>query len=879
MAVENLRGGLARPETPRAVWHQRANALVVVWLVAAAVVALAHRWVPASGWLMVHLLLLGGASTAVLVWSAHFAQAVRRRPLPGGQPHQVARLALHTVGALGVVGGLVVGAWPAVAGGAALVAAVGLWHAGAVVALSRGPAAGALGGGLGWTTRYFAASALSLPVGAALGAVMARPDAAGDLAARAYQGHVAATMLGWLGFAVVGTLVTLWPTMLRVPIGAAASAGARRAMPVLAASLGVVLAGAGVASRPVAAAGLVGYAVGLVLVARHLFAQARTRRPDTFAAWSVAAAFGWLLGSVLVWAARLLAAPGWPAAQAAVSTLVPAIAVGFAAQVLAGSLGHLVPMVLGGGPAAVRATRRVAEWGGAARLVLLNGGLALFVLPVPSLVRVGVSGLVLGALATVPVLLVRAVVVARRVRRTDPAVTPPEAPAPRPPRWPAPAAAAVLALVVVVGVVADPAAVGLGRSADDGAASTGHVVHVAVEARDMRFVPDSVEVAAGDELVLDVTNVDDTAHDLVLDSGASSGRVAPGDTAAVDVGVVGRDLDGWCSVAGHRQMGMTFTVTVADANGDANGDGDGGHATAPGHAALDLMAEPGPDFRPRDAGLAPAPAEQVHRVTLEVTEVVREVAPGVRQTLWTFGGTAPGPVLRGRVGDTFEVTLVNDGSIGHSIDFHAGALAPAEPMRTIEPGESLTYTFTATRSGIWLYHCSTMPMSLHIANGMFGAVVIDPPDLPPVDREYLLVQSELYLGGDGQSADADAVAAERPDAVVFNGYANQYDHAPLAAAAGDRVRIWVLDAGPGRASAFHVVGAQFDTVFLEGAWSLGAPGGPATTGGAQALALLPGQGGFVELVFPEPGEYPFVSHVMVDAERGAHGLVAVGPAR
>lgn len=191
-------------------------------------------------------------------------------------------------------------------------------------------------------------------------------------------------------------------------------------------------------------------------------------------------------------------------------------------------------------------------------------------------------------------------------------------------------------------------------------------------------------------------------------------------------------------------------------------------------------------------------------------------------------------------------------------------------MRTIEPGESLVYRFTATRPGMWMYHCSTMPVSLHIANGMFGAVIIDPPDLPPVDREYVMVQSELYLGPEGGEADADKVVADNPDLVVFNGYANQYDHDPLVAEVGERIRIWVLAAGPNRGSAFHIVGGQFDTVWSEGDYRL-QPG----TGGSQTLGLFPAQGGFVELEFPEPGHYPFVSHSMVDAERGAHGIVEV----
>jgi nitrite reductase (NO-forming) len=226
------------------------------------------------------------------------------------------------------------------------------------------------------------------------------------------------------------------------------------------------------------------------------------------------------------------------------------------------------------------------------------------------------------------------------------------------------------------------------------------------------------------------------------------------------------------------------------------------------------------------------------------------------------------------VGDRFVVTLVNDGTIGHSIDFHAGALAPDRPMRTLEPGQSLTYRFTARRAGIWMYHCSTMPMSAHIANGMFGAVVIEPPDLAPVDHSYLLVQSEQYYGPPGGTVDAGKVAAEQPDAVVFNGYANQYDHDPIRVEAGDRVRIWVLDAGPNRATSFHVVGGQFPTAYAEGAYLL-RDGGPDGTGGSQSLALAAAQGGFVELELDEPGRYPFVSHVMVDAERGAHGVIEV----
>src|SRR5690606_24323449 len=117
--------------------------------------------------------------------------------------------------------------------------------------------------------------------------------------------------------------------------------------------------------------------------------------------------------------------------------------------------------------------------------------------------------------------------------------------------------------------------------------------------------------------------------------------------------------------------------------------------------------------------------------------------------------------------------------------------------------------------------------------------------------------------------DIEKVATGLPDLVTFNGYAAQYDHRPLTARVGERVRLWVLDAGPNRASSFHVVGGQFDTVWAEGRYLMNR----ATDTGSQALALQPAQGGFVELVLPEAGTYPFVSHIMSDAERGAHGLL------
>ncbi len=165
-------------------------------------------------------------------------------------------------------------------------------------------------------------------------------------------------------------------------------------------------------------------------------------------------------------------------------------------------------------------------------------------------------------------------------------------------------------------------------------------------------------------------------------------------------------------------------------------------------------------------------------------------------------------------------------------------VGPDGPMRTINPGEELIYRFRAEHSGIWLYHCATAPMAVHIAAGMFGAVVIDPPSLAAVDAEYLMVQSDAYLG-DGE-VDAVKVAAGTPDLVMFNAFADQYVHRPLHAEVGDRLRIWVLDAGPNESVGFHIVGTQFDTVYKEGAYLLRA--GDPDSGGSQVLDLAVAQG-------------------------------------
>ncbi|MEP7368680.1 MAG: multicopper oxidase domain-containing protein [Dermatophilaceae bacterium] len=440
-----------------------------------------------------------------------------------------------------------------------------------------------------------------------------------------------------------------------------------------------------------------------------------------------------------------------------------------------------------------------------------------------------------------------------------------------------------LALGAVMLIVALVVAL-TGSGAGSGVASravvtAGGTQTVAVSLAGMRITPSVIEVTKGTRLVLKVKNADAMRHDLVLETGQRTALLTGGESATITVGVVTTGIAGWCNVPGHRAAGMTLSIVVTgagkaassaakvhDSGMGAMSNGASASASAP---AIDFRAPPQPGWKPYDPALQPALGAKEHRLTMTVRDTVVEVAPGVRQTLWTFNGTAPGPTLHGKVGDLFTITLVNDASMGHGVDFHAGSLAPDLPMRTIDPGKSLTYQFVASHSGAWLYHCSTMPMALHIANGMYGAVIIDPPDLPAVTHEFVVVQSELYLGPQNGTANEAKIAAEKPDAIVFNGYVNQYDHAPIRVPVGERVRVWVVDAGPQRATAFHVVGTQFDTVFKEGAYLLRA--GNPEHGASQVLDLAPAQGGFVEFVLPQPGHYPFTDHAMVDGQRGAHG--------
>ncbi len=432
----------------------------------------------------------------------------------------------------------------------------------------------------------------------------------------------------------------------------------------------------------------------------------------------------------------------------------------------------------------------------------------------------------------------------------------------------------VMALIVaVIGVVG---AFGRHSSAVDASPTT----VIEVQLADLYITPSSIDVASGATVQLHVRNAGAMAHDLKVEGTSGTQSLAPGTDETITIGPFQASTEAWCTVPGHKQAGMVMRINVtggATAGGDdgattgSTTSGSGDPATA--NATLDPAAVPAADWKPRDPVLPPKESGTVHDISFDATEKLIEVAPGVTQMMWTFNDQVPGPTLHGKIGDTFQITLTNKGTLGHSIDFHASKVAWSDEMRTIQPGESLVYKFTADYAGAFMYHCGTAPALHHIGNGMYGAIIIDPPNLAKVDKEFVMIQSELYFGPLGQPGDLTKMVDNKWDAVVFNGYHNQYKHSPLHVEADKQYRMWVVDDGPNENSAFHIVGTIFDTVFKEGAYQLQPD---ETHGGSQVLDLQPAQGGFVEFSFAEDGLYPFVTHKFSNVGKGALGFFAVG---
>jgi nitrite reductase (NO-forming) len=281
--------------------------------------------------------------------------------------------------------------------------------------------------------------------------------------------------------------------------------------------------------------------------------------------------------------------------------------------------------------------------------------------------------------------------------------------------------------------------------------------------------------------------------------------------------------------------------------------------------AVPVLREPVP-ATPFNPEAPPQPAAgQVVDVHLEAVRAKLALKPGAEQEVWTFNGQVPAPTLRVHQGDTLRITLTNkDPEMEHGLDFHAGQMDSGTFHKPIKPGESETFTFQANYPGVFYYHCSAGPVLMHIANGMFGAVIVDPPGYKPAGKEYVLIQHEWYA----HLTDLTSLITSAPAAVAFNGVPAQYLDKPLTANPGEPVRFYFVDAGPNHFSAFHVIGTIFDQVLQDG--------NPANAlHGVQTIVVPPGGAVITDLV-ADTGTYPILTHVMKDATLGALGLLKVG---
>ena len=280
-----------------------------------------------------------------------------------------------------------------------------------------------------------------------------------------------------------------------------------------------------------------------------------------------------------------------------------------------------------------------------------------------------------------------------------------------------------------------------------------------------------------------------------------------------------------------------------------------------------------------DATLAVATDANVREFIIPITHDTIEIAAGVKYEGWTFGGTVPGPTIRVREGDLVRIKVVNRSPMPHSIDFHSARIPANVAYRTFMPGDTISFEFTAKDPGAYMVHCGTPPVTMHIMQGMYFAIIVDPRGGwgTKADKEFVIIQSEFYAREDSvthqHTPDWGAAMAKNASHVTFNGRAFQYKNHPLQVDVGDRVRFFVVNAGPTFRSDFHIVGAIFDRVYADGT-----PGNALER--VQTWTIPAGGGAVFETVFAKDasgeGLYPFVTHSFADAEKGAVGIIRVG---
>lgn len=315
-------------------------------------------------------------------------------------------------------------------------------------------------------------------------------------------------------------------------------------------------------------------------------------------------------------------------------------------------------------------------------------------------------------------------------------------------------------------------------------------------------------------------------------------------------------------------------ILVLSGNALAGGMHD--HPVANGTVDAPLKIARAADDLPGSIGVRPP---QIVSVNLETVEVTGRLADNTAYHYWTFGSQVPGPFVRARVGDTINVTLTNraDSSEKHSVDFHA-ATGPGGGHYATEaaPGESKSFSFKALKAGLYVYHCVEPEAAEHIANGMYGLILIEPEEpLPPVDREFYIAQGEVYteqgLGTEGLlTFNRTKMRAEQPEYYVFNGSTSSLtDDSALMAKVGETVRIYFGVGGPNKASSLHLIGEIFDR-----AYQLGSLTSPPLLD-VQTISVPPGGASVIDIKLEQPGEYLLVDHALARVSKGLVGTLIV----
>ena len=429
----------------------------------------------------------------------------------------------------------------------------------------------------------------------------------------------------------------------------------------------------------------------------------------------------------------------------------------------------------------------------------------------------------------------------------------------------------------VPGAIARPGAV-TAPGQQQAAAPASGPLQVKLVAADLKFDQKEIRAAVGQPVEITLENKGVLEHDFVLDEPqfrvlAAGGQTAKGTFTPTKEGT----YEFYCSIPGHKQAGMVGKLIV----------GSGAATAAETQGApkqSQLVAQPAPSVGPLPAPQIAPPVNRTEpalvKLEVETQEVTAMLDDGVAYNFWTFNGTVPGPMLRVRQGDTVELTLKNSpaSTATHSIDLHA-VTGPGGGAKVtqIAPGESATFRFKATNPGVYVYHCATPMVAHHIASGMYGLIVVEPPEgLPPVDHEFYVMQGDFYLqGAHGEKGlrefSVEKMLDERPDYVLFNGGVGAVSkEQALKAKVGDTVRIFFGVGGPNLTSSFHVIGEIFDRVHPEGASE------PLTN--VQTTLVPAGGATMAEFTVDVPGSYVLVDHSLGRLEKGGAGILEVeGP--